>query len=141
MRKIALLLVCLLALSGCEKEEVTVCYDYPADHLHGPAAEPQTVEDPVSGYCGNMLTTVSLNGESYTFDGADSVALTDILINLDYDAMKICRCAAEFTVETESGGEYGINLTHSYARCDAGQADLTAEQVQTVEKIIESLGK
>lgn len=145
---ILLALVCSLALSGCGKAQTVTCYAYPTetqviqpDHPHALAAEPQTVENPVSGYCGNTRTTVYLNGESWTFEGNDSVALTDILINLDYDEEKICRCAVEFTVDTEFNTGYGVNLTEGYARWDEGQADLTEEQVQTVREIIERLEK
>ena len=35
--------------------------------VHAPAAEPQTVEDPVTGYCGNTVTEVTLDGETYSF--------------------------------------------------------------------------
>ena len=39
--------------------------------VHAPAAEPQTVEDPVTGYCGNTATAVTLDGETYSFWGDD----------------------------------------------------------------------
>lgn len=110
-------------------------YDF-GRHVHAPAAEPETVEDPVSGYCGNTVTKVTLDGETYSFWGSDSVTLTDILINLAYDPDQICRCAAEFTVDTEFGTGYGVNLTESFARREAGQADLTAEQAETIRDII-----
>lgn len=109
------------------------------DHTHALASEPQTVEDPVSGYCGNTVTTVYLNGEEFSFWGTDSVALTDILINLSYDPEKVCRCAPEFTVDTEFGDGYGVNLTEGYARCGEGQADLTREQLDTILNIIDRL--
>lgn len=104
---------------------------------HEPAAGPQTVADPVSGYCGNTVTEVTLDGETYSFWGDDSVALTDIVINLAYDPEKICRCLPEFTVDTEFGDGYGVNLTESYVRCEAGQASLTEEQTETIREILE----
>lgn len=104
---------------------------------HEPTAEPQTVADPVSGYCGNTVTEVTLDGETYSFWGGDSVALTDIVINLAYDPEKICRCLPEFTVDTEFGDGYGVNLTESYVRCEAGQASLTEEQTETIREILE----
>lgn len=104
-------------------------------HVHQPAAEPQTVETPVSGYCGNTVTTVTADGEAYSFWGGDSVALTDILENLAY-APEICRCPTEYAVDTESGSGYGVNLTESFARCEKGQAALMAEQAETVRDII-----
>lgn len=105
--------------------------------IHAPAAEPQTVDNPVTGYCGNTVTTVKLDGEEFSFWGDDSVALTDIVINLAYDPERICRCLPEFTVDTEFGDGYGVNLTESYARCDKGQASLTAEQTKTIREIVE----
>lgn len=105
--------------------------------VHEPAAEPQTVADPVSGYCGNTVTTVALDGEEYSFWGGDSVTLTDIVINLAYDPESVCRCLPEFTVDTEFGDGYGVNLTESYVRCEAGQAALTAEQAETIRGILE----
>lgn len=105
--------------------------------VHAPAAEPQTVEDPVTGYCGNTVTEVTLDGETYSFWGDDSVTLTDIVINLAYDPEAVCRCLPEFTVDTEFGDGYGVNLTGSYVRCEAGQASLTAEQTEIIRGIME----
>lgn len=108
-------------------------------HVHLPAEEPALCSDPVSGYCGNMQTTVHLNGADYTFAYDDSVTLTDILINLNYSPDLICRCMAEFTVDTEPMGGFEVNLTESFARCKQGQAPLTAEQIQTIRDIIDRL--
>ena len=108
-------------------------------HTHMTALQPQTVDDPVTGYCGNTQTTVHIAGEEFTFWGGHSVTLTDILINLDYDPMKVCRCRPEFSVDTEFGAGYGINLTAGYARCEKGQADLTVEQIKAIQKILDWL--
>jgi len=107
------------------------------EHTHQTASEPQMVDDPVSGYCGNTQTTLYIDGEAYTFMYDESVTLTDILINLDYDPNKVCRCATEYTVDTEFGKGYGINLSEGYARCEKGQADLTAGQLDQIRSIIE----
>lgn len=107
-------------------------------HAHMPAETPQTVGDPVTGYCGNMMTKIMRDGKEYSFAGSDSVNLTDILINLEYDPNKLCDCMTEFSVVTEEGTNYGVNLTETYARCDGGQADLTAEQVELIQKILEN---
>lgn len=104
---------------------------------HEPAAEPRTADDPVSGYCGNTVTEVTLDGETYSFWGDDSVTLTDIVINLAYDPEAVCKCLPEFTVDTEFGDGYGVNLTEHYARCEAGQAPLTAEQAETIQGILD----
>lgn len=108
------------------------------DHTHTPAGDPQTVDDPVTGYCGNTMTTIILDEKEHTFMGSDSVYLTDILINLKYDPMRVCRCAPEFTVKTEFGEPYGVNLAQRYARCEEGQADLTEEQIERIYGILDS---
>ena len=107
------------------------------DHSHQAAATAQTVDDPFVGYCGNTQTTLHIGDKEYTFMYGNSVTLTDILLNLNYDPMRICRCRPEYTVDTEFGKGYGINLTAGYARCDKGQADLTQEQIDTIAEIIE----
>ena len=107
------------------------------DHSHQAAATAQTVDDPFVGYCGNTQTTLHIGDKEYTFMYGNSVTLTDILLNLKYDPMRICRCRPEYTVDTEFGKGYGINLTAGYARCDKGQADLTQEQIDTISEIIE----
>ena len=107
------------------------------DHSHQAAATAQTVDDPFVGYCGNTQTTLHIGDKEYTFMYGNSVTLTDILLNLKYDPMRICRCRPEYTVDTEFGKGYGINLTAGYARCDKGQADLTQEQIDTIAEIIE----
>lgn len=111
-------------------------WDFGRD-VHVPAAEPQTVEDPISGYCGNTVTTVTLDGEAWSFWGGDSVTLTDIVINLAYDPEAVCRCLPEFTVDTEFGDGYGVNLSESYVRCEAGQAPLTEGQAEEIRGILE----
>ena len=108
------------------------------DHSHTVTENPQTVDDPVTGYCGNTMTTIILDGDEYTFMGSDSVNLTDILINLKYDPMRVCRCAPEFTVKTEFGDLYGVNLKQGYARCEKGQADLTPDQVALIQQILDN---
>ena len=107
------------------------------DHEHELAEVPQIVDDPVTSYCGNRLTTILLDGKEYTFMGTDSVNLTDILINLKYDPMRVCRCLPEFTVKTEFGAPYGVNLSQGYARCEDGQADLTEKQIELIRRIVD----
>lgn len=112
--------------------------DVKDDHKHTLAEAPQIVDDPVTGYCGNTMTTIAIDGQEYTFMGSDSVNLTDILINLKYDPMRVCRCAPEFTVKTEFGEPYGVDLTNGYARCKDGQADLTVDQIDLIQKILDN---
>lgn len=107
------------------------------NHTHQLASEPQTVSDPISGYCGNMQTTVYFDMfEKYTFMGGNSVALTDILENLDYDKNKLCRCLSEYCADTELTVGYRISLSDGFVRCYKGQADLTEEQLEKVKEII-----
>ena len=108
------------------------------NHSHTLAEQPQTVDDPVNGYCGNTMTTIILDGKEYTFIGSDSVNLTDTVINLKYDSMRVCRCAPEFTVKTEFGEPYGVNLNQGYVRCEEGQADLTPDQVMLIQQILDN---
>ena len=98
--------------------------------------------DPV-GYCGNTITTVSYTPfgqkekEAWetSFWGDKSVALTDLLLHLDYSE-GICRCKPEYTVDTEFGKSYGLNLTDGYARYEDAQVSLTAEQLEMVREIM-----
>lgn len=115
----------------------------PADggHTHVPADEPESANGTEDGYCGNTSVTVTLDGSAYTLSGSDAVTLTAILENLDYTSDDICSCSAEFTVETEIGTEYEINLTEYFARCDAGQAALTQKQADAIREIVEQLGE
>lgn len=160
-----MVLCLLLAFSACKKEPVTengtvleagTAEGSPdskgkgqpesekaenAGHNHSPAEAPQAVENPVSGYCGNTITSVSYGGEEYSFMGGDSITLTDILINLEYDPDQVCTCETEFPVTTEFGTGYHVNLKKAFVRCDRGQADLTTEQVSKIQGVIDRLGE
>lgn len=139
MKKIILILISLtliLTLCACVSTEGNLS-TISSDHTHNPALEEQTVSDPVSGYCGNTITTIYFDdNKSYEFWGGESVTITDILINLDYDKNKFCNCSPEYTVDTEFGTGYGINISEGYARCKDGQADLTQEQIDKLKDII-----
>lgn len=115
----------------------------PADggHTHTPADELESANGAETGSCGNTSATVTLDGSAYTLSGSDAVTLTAILENLDYNSDDICSCSTEFTVETEVGTEYEVNLTEYFARCDAGQAALTRKQADAIREIIERLGE
>lgn len=104
--------------------------------------EDNTVEHEKAGYCGNTVTTITrktwLGGEPWevSFWGDDSVVLTDLLLYLDYSD-GICRCQPEYNIDTEFGTGYGINLTEGYVRHDGGQTSLTAEQIETIQGILD----
>lgn len=110
------------------------------DDDHAPADEPETTGGTEDGSCGNTSVTVTLGGSTHTISSSDAVTLTAILENLDYDPQAVCNCLVEFTVETEIGTEYEINLTEYFARSDAGQAALTQKQVDAIGEIIDQLG-
>lgn len=123
------------AMGGDEKameEELMI------DHSHR-FAEGGEEGRSTGAYCGNMLTTVYLEEMNFTLAGRDSVTITDILANLDYDPDAVCRCVAEFTVDTELLSGIHVNLTQGFARCEKGQAALTEEQAQILQDIIDSL--
>lgn len=111
------------------------------DDDHASADEPESANGAETGSCGNTSVTVTLDGSAHTIPGSDAVTLTDILESLDYAPQAVCNCLAEFTVETEVGTEYEVNLTEYFARCDAGQAALTQEQADAIREIIERLGE
>jgi hypothetical protein len=97
----------------------------------------QTGNIPESSYYGNTVTKILIDGKEYSFEGTDSVTLTDILITLEYDRALVCKCLPDFYVDTELGATYGVSLS-GYARCEAGQADLTRGQLELIRKIIEN---
>ena len=70
--------------------------------------------------------------------GEDYEILKDMLLNLDYSPHKVCRCLPQYKLKTDFG-EFGIHLSEGYARCEKGQAKLTAEQIQTLREIIDKL--
>lgn len=112
-------------------------------HSHQLAQEDNVLPHEEVGYCGNTITKVRQNERleedpwEVSFWGSDSVALTDLLIHLDYSG-EICRCLPEYYVDTEfSQEEYGLNLTSGYVRYGEGQAELTQEQVELLQGILE----
>ncbi len=91
--------------------------------------DPQYSERPLAGITSGL--TVAAESENYD-------ALKEILLELDYSPHKVCRCLPQYKLKTDFG-EFGIHLTEGYARCEEGQADLTAEQIQTLRQIIDAL--
>ena len=115
------------------------------DHAHAPLTGNNTVEHDQALYCGNTVTTVSCEERVWdapweaSFWGEDSVALTDLLRYLDYSG-PVCKCLPEYTVDTEFGTGYGVNLTENYVRHDGGQVSLTAEQAEEIRAILDRQG-
>ena len=123
---------CAAGSNGSMEEEHSI------DHSHRFAEETESAGS-TGAYCGNTVTKVYLDGETYSLGGSDSVTLTHILKNLPYNPEVVCRCMAEFTVDTETLTGIQVNLTEAFARCERGQAALTEEQVQTIRRIVENL--
>lgn len=90
-----------------------------------------------SGYCGNTVTRLLIDGTEYAFEGTDSVTLTDLLLHLEYDPDLVCKCLPDLYVETEFGMTYGVSWS-GYARCEAGQAALTEEQMAQIRSVVEN---
>ena len=129
--------------SAPEESGSTVSQPEEPDHSHQLAQEDNVLPHEEVGYCGNTITKVRQNERleedpwEVSFWGGDSVALTDLLIHLDYSG-EICRCLPEYYVDTEfSQEEYGLNLTSGYVRYGEGQAELTQEQVELLQGILE----
>ena len=113
------------------------------DHSHQTAEADNIVPHEQMLYCGNTVTKISAepwagDGDwEASFWGDDSIALTDLLLHLDYQE-GICRCLPEYNVTTEFSEEpYGVNLTEGYARRGDSQVDLTQEQVELIRDILE----
>lgn len=109
------------------------------DHSHRYAEDMEPMEEIPSGYSGNLMTRVFVDGQKYELHGADSAAMTDILTGLDYNPNAVCRCMAEFTVDTEKLSGIHVNLAQGFARCERGQAALTEEQARILQDIIDRL--
>ena len=109
------------------------------DHSHRFAEPEEEAMEVPSGYSGHYVTKVYADGQEYELRGADSAAMTDILTGLDYDPDAVCRCMAEFTVDTELLAGIEVNLKEAFARCEKGQAALTEVQVTILREIMENL--
>lgn len=136
---LGVLLTVFLAACGKTQESETIPTKQatpPAEtHGHTAAAQPQVSKEPEMLYCGNTFTTVRVGDRQYGFDGEKSVALTDLLLHLQYED-PMCNCLPEYTVNTEFGTGYGISLDGSYVRHDGRQVSLTQEQTEKITEII-----
>lgn len=111
-------------------------------HSPAPAEADNILPHEQALYCGNTVTTVKFDAVGTTeekweksFWGEDSVRMTDLLRFFDYSG-DICRCRPEYTVDTEFGEGYGINLSEGYVRHDGRQVTLTEEQTAELREII-----
>lgn len=109
------------------------------DHSHRFAEAEKETEEVPSGYCGNLVTRITLDGVQHDLYGADSDTVTNILRSLEYDPNTVCRCVAEFTVDTETLAGIEVNLSEAFARCELGQAALTEAQTVMLRNILNNL--
>lgn len=111
-------------------------YSSTDEHTHDLVSEPQTISEPITGFCGNIVTRIIKDGVEKSFSSGDSVELTSILINLNY-SKPMCKCAAEFLVYVETESEpYEVNLSQNFVRFGGKHAELTQQQVETITTIL-----
>ena len=109
-------------------------------HSHSNKIKDNTVSNPITGFCGNTVTTITKDGKEYSFWGGDSVEITSMLINLDLSD-SVCECSPEFTVDIELGEDFSVNLSDGWVRKGGCQTDLTYEQTESFKSIISKLEK
>lgn len=108
-------------------------------HTHAFAEPGKTSGTGSHAYCGNTTVTIHTSEGTFSVSGSDGIAISDILIHLNYEHAKICDCEVSLTVDTETLTGIGINLEKGFARCDEGQADLTEKQARTIREITDGL--
>lgn len=116
------------------------------DHTHAPTTEDNTISDEISGFCGNTTTELTVYGDSdetYEFWGDKSVELQALLLNLEYDIAKLCKCEGEYFVGGDLVDTFSINLTSYFVtryegetNFAIGQAVLSEEQARTISEIV-----
>lgn len=133
-----LLALCVSALTACGAKTGPAPSTAPTalDHTHAAAADNVLPHEDV-GYCGNTVTGIRASGWETSFWGSDSVALSDLLLWLDYSDDP-CSCVSEYTVTTEfSEDPYELDLTEGLARHAGKQVTLTDEQIETLRAILD----
>ncbi len=151
------IIILSVCLTGCNNEKEFLpeasgdfVYTTTENEHDNPMNEDNIIPHEQMGYCGNTVTTVSYRHlgkdtvveEDWTnsFMGSDSVMLTDLLRYLDYSD-DICKCLPEYTVDTEFGKGYGIDLSEGYARYGGKQVSLNDSQIKTITEIFERVKK
>lgn len=109
-------------------------------HSHSNKIKDNLISNPMIGFCGNTVTTVTKDGKEYSFWGGDSVEITSMLVNLNLRD-SVCECSPEFTVDIEMGEGFSLNLSKGWVRKGNRQTDLTYEQLDTFKCIISKLEK
>lgn len=142
----AFLFSCACSLASAENEtqsstaaqnELSIAQEENS-HTHVFAAEEQTENELVGGYCGNTKTTIHFpNGKKCTFMYEKSVELTDLLFRAAYDKDSVCLCTYEYIIDTDLGTGYYVNLTEGFVRNEEGQVSLTQGQIEKIKSIID----
>ncbi|MCI8331712.1 MAG: hypothetical protein HFE78_02665 [Clostridiales bacterium] len=115
-------------------------YDIVSADETGKAADGYQEEKDKKGICTIKISKYDGRQMEYEFAGDDAAALTELLSGLKYDG-PVCYCEAEFTVVSESGEAYGVNIREKYARHNVhdnyGQTDLTEKDIEMITEIFE----
>lgn len=72
---------------------------------------------------------------SYPISGEYATTVAGLLESLTYSPYRVCKCLPQYKIDIDDV-TYGIHLTEGYARCDAGQAKLTAEQIDLLQETL-----
>lgn len=116
----------------------------PAEGITGEemTREEVTAEEPEDIYLPAVQgidVTVQGNGREYALEAKTGMTLLELLQNQAYDPDQVCRCDVEYTVTTEFGVRYDINLQEGFVRCQEGQASLSEEHLLQLKTILENL--
>ena len=104
------------------------------------SAEYATADEPAEDiYVPYPQVTVHLDGNDYVLETKEGGALLELLKNQVYEESQRCKCDIDFTVVTEFGMEYQINLQEGFARTKQGQAFLSSADVQKIEAVLAKL--
>lgn len=91
-------------------------------------------ENPTAGATKPVTASIAVTGAKYFLSAEDAATVLEILKGLEYNPAKLCKCLPQFRVVTQTE-DYGVHLSEGYARCDAGQAKLTQEQIDIIREI------
>ena len=101
--------------------------------LAEPAIDPDTIFGPT------VEVSIQLDGQTYLLETKEGMDLLSLLKDQAYDVSQLCKCDIEFTVVTEFGVKYHVNLQEGFVRCEQGQAFLSNEDMQNIQAILEEL--
>ena len=107
-------------------------------HRHEPETGDNTGPSDSIGYTDDFAIEIIRSGSGSevktTVSGQEAIDTAMLLGKLKYDS-DVCKCIPEYTVTTDSGVVYGVDLDSSYARCGVCQVQLTSAQVDMLREI------